>query len=637
MNDLVQFLKAVKPFHVLGPEILQRVAGQLEEINHKKKSVIYLQDYTRMNGLDILISGEYEVFFYDSEQKKRMPEVYGPGCCYGGMSLLLNKNRSIRTVVAKKGTTIFRLPQQLFKSLCEEVPEFFQFFTNEFGKRMLNDEYAHFVRRNNHYLEENYTSSDQFYSRRIETIGTRELISCPSHTPIHQAASLMAEHKISCLFVTGEQEQIMGYVTDITLRDNVIARQIDFTQPIATAMDNPIVSIDSQAYVYEAILLMFRTKTRYILVQDGSSGYKGVISRNKLLSEQAQSPFVFIQSVKLALSVEELKSKWEKVPEIVFQLLNRGVKSEIVNQVITSVSDTIAQRVIEWVIEEAGPPPARFVFISLGSEGRKEQTLKTDQDNAIIYEDKANEQRELVRAYFLDFADKVSEKLNYIGFSFCKGGFMAKNPKWTHSLSHWKRNYESWMSQSSQETVMNFSTFFDCRHIYGDASILAELREFLDIKLQEPLLVKFFYNMATNALQYEPPLTFFKNIKTFTVGEQKVFDIKKTMTPIVDLVRAYALKHRIFKTNTGERLQALRDKGIFTEKEYLELIQAYYYLMAIRLKKQSQQIIEDRAAPENLIDKNSLTKIEDVTLREIFKIIEGFQQKIKVEFTNTLF
>lgn len=636
MKDLVPFLKAVKPFDILSPDTLPRVAGQLEEITYKKKSVVYLQDYTSMNGLDILASGEYELFFYDSEQKKRMPEVYGPGCCYGGISLLLNKGRSIRTVVAKKETTIYRLPQQAFKLLCEEDAGFFQYFTTEFGKLMLNDEYAHFVKRHNRSPEENYSASDQFYSRRIETIGAREIISCSGHTPIYQAAALMAEHKISCLFVTDEQEQIIGYVTDITLRDNVIARQVDLQQAVVGVIDNPIVSIDSQAFVYEAILLMFRTKTRYILVQEGN-GYKGVISRNKLLSEQAQSPFVFIQSVKLALSVEELKSKWEKVPEIVFQLLNRGVKSEIVNQVITSVSDTIAHRVIEWAIEEAGPPPARFVFISLGSEGRKEQTLKTDQDNAIIYEDKANEQRELVRTYFLNFAEKVSEKLNYIGFSFCKGGFMAKNPKWTHSLSHWKRNYESWMSESSQETVMNFSTFFDCRHIYGELSILEELRAFLDKKLQEPLLVKFFYNMATNALQYEPPLTFFKSIKTFTVGEQKVFDIKKTMTPIVDLVRAYALKHRIFKTNTGERLQALRDKGIFTEKEYMELIQAYYYLMAVRLKKQSQQIIEDRTPPENLIDKNSLTKIEDATLREIFKTIEGFQQKIKVEFTNTLF
>lgn len=637
MKNLSAFLKNLSPFHTLSDQVLQRIIKQLQEITFKKESLIYLQDNSPLSGLDILAKGEYEMFFYDSEQRKRQQERLGPGNCYGGMSLLLNRNRSIRTVIAKKDTIIYRLPQPEFKRLCEEEADFLHYFTTEFAKRMLNDEYAHFITRNIHYLEDNYSSSDQFYSRRIETIEPRELICCTANTPIHQAAALMAQRKISCLFVSGEQEQIIGYVTDITLRDNVIARQVNAQLPIEQVMDNPIVSIDNQAYVHEAILLMFQTKTRYLLIRDGNGDYRGVISRNRLLSEQAQSPFVFIQSVKLALSVEELRSKWKKVPEIVFQLLNRGVKAEIVNQVITSVSDTIAQRVIEWVIKELGPPPASFVFISLGSEGRKEQTLKTDQDNAIIYEDKANEQRELVRAYFLDFANKVSEKLNHIGFSFCKGGFMAKNPKWTHSLSHWKRNYESWMSQSSQETVMNFSTFFDCRHIYGNAAILEELREFLDLKLQEPLLVRFFYNMATNALQYEPPLTFFKNIKTFSVGEQKVFDIKKTMTPIVDLVRAYALKHRIFKTNTGERLQALREQEIFTEKEFQELNQAYYYLMGMRLEKQARQIIQDRAEPENLIATNSLTKIEQVTLREIFKVIEEFQLRIKVEFTNTLF
>src|SRR5690606_40130167 len=109
-------------------------------------------------------------------------------------------------------------------------------------------------------------------------------------------------------------------------------------------------------------------------------------------------------------------------------LLDRGVKAEIVNQIITATSDTIAQKVIEGVINEIGNPPAKFAFMVLGSEGRKEQSLKTDQDNAIIYEDKANEQRELVRAYFLRFAEMVSERLDTIGFSFCTGGFMAKNP-----------------------------------------------------------------------------------------------------------------------------------------------------------------------------------------------------------------
>jgi CBS domain-containing protein len=400
-------------------------------------------------------------------------------------------------------------------------------------------------------------------------------------------------------------------------------------------MGNPIVCISTNAYVYEAILMMFRTKTRYLLIKNGDE-FVGSISRNKLLAEQAQSPLVFIQSVKQAISVQELKRKWESVPQMVTQLLGRGVNAEIVNQVITTIADTIAIKVIESVIETMGQPPAKFVFMVLGSEGRKEQTFKTDQDNAIIYEDKANEHRELVREYFLSFAQQVSEKLDHIGFSFCTGGYMAQNPKWTHSLSHWKRNYESWMTEAVPETVIQFSTFFDCRYLYGEASIMDELKEFLDEELQKPL-GKIFFHMAKNALQYEPPLTFFKNIKTFTKGSQEVFDIKKSMTPIVDLVRMYALRHRIFEVNTGERLKALKEKDVFNEKEVHELIQSYYFLMGLRLRNQASQIIQDRTEPDNYIDPDKLTKIEKVALKEIFKTIDNFQTRIKVEFTNNLF
>jgi CBS domain-containing protein len=300
------------------------------------------------------------------------------------------------------------------------------------------------------------------------------------------------------------------------------------------------------------------------------------------------------------------------------------------------VADTIALNVIETVIKELGNPPAQFVFMVLGSEGRKEQTLKTDQDNAIIYEDKANEHREEVRAYFLKFAEMVSDKLNTIGFSFCTGGFMASNPKWTHSLSHWKANYKSWMEESVPETVMKFATFFDCRYLYGAKWIMDELQRFLDTELQKPL-EKFYFHLAKNALQYEPPLTFFKNIRTTIRGEQEVFDIKRAMTPIVDLVRVYALENRIFKENTGERLKALKEKEIFSATEFHELMQSYYLLMRLRLNKQARQLIHDKTEPDNYVNIQSLSKIERATLIEIFKIIENFQNRIKLQFTNTLF
>ena len=634
MNEQFEFLKTVKPFNLLPEEVLLGVADLLQEVHHTKESIIYLQDSSKMRGVDIIVEGEYELFFYDSEQNKRLPDYRKSGYCYGGSSILLNRKKSIRTVIAKKGTVVYSLHRKEFIALCQAYESFFHFFTAEYGRRMLDEEYAHFVRPSNT-APENYIAADQLYSRKLEIIEPRDIVACTGDTPIFEAAKTMVWNKVSCLFVKNQQHQIIGYVTDLTLRNNVVAKQVEVTRPVEEIMDHPIISISNQAFVYEAILLMFQTRARYLLISD-SLGYTGFISRNKLLSSLAQSPFMFIQSVKLARSVQELRQKWQKVPSIIYQLLDRGVKAEIVNQMITTVADTIAVTVIEGVIEEVGPPPAKFVFMVLGSEGRKEQTLKTDQDNAIIYEDKANEQREMVREYFLNFASIVSERLDTIGISFCEGGFMAKNSKWTHSLSHWKRNYRTWMEESDPDAVLKIATFFDCRYLFGEELIMDELKAFLHEELENPRH-RFLHHMAQNALQYEPPLTFFKNIRTFSKGNQQVFNLKKTMTPIVDLVRAYALRNRIFKTNTGERLDALTSMGVFTDKERQELIQAYYYLMGMRLKKQAIQIIDDKIEPDNFLDPKTLTKIEQVTLKEIFKVISDFQTKIKVEFMNTLY
>ncbi|AMJ65745.1 DUF294 nucleotidyltransferase-like domain-containing protein [Hymenobacter sp. PAMC 26628] len=633
MDNRLAFLQTVQPFSELPTEVLAGVADLLQAVEYAKETLIYKQDVTKLRGVDLLVAGSYETFFYDSEQHKRLPEEYGPGACYGGMSILLNKKRSIRTVVARKGTRLYFLHRRDFRALCLAYKDFFHYFTTRYGERMLNEEYAHFIRPTSA-PEENFIAADQIYSRKIETLETRDLVECTGDTPIFEAAQRMARGKVSCLFVRDAGGPIVGYVTDIVLRDAVVAKCLDARRPVADILATPIVSIASDAFVHEAILLMFQTKTRYLLIEKGGA-FVGFLSRNKLLSDLAQSPFMFIQAVKLAQSPRELRLRWRKVPEIVNQLLSRGVKAELVNQVITTVADTIALKVIEGVLAEMGPAPAKFVFMVLGSEGRQEQTLLTDQDNAIVYEDKANEQRELVREYFLRFASTVSDRLDQIGLSLCTGGFIAQNPRWTHSLSHWKRNYHEWIDDSNPEAAMQFSTFFDCRLLYGEPEIMDELRDFIRTELDRPL-DRFLHYMATNALQYEPPLTFFRNFRTFTQGDQKVFDLKKTMTPIVDLVRVYALRHQVFQTNTGARLAQLRARGVFTEKEYQELLQAYYYLMGMRLKKQARQLIDDLMPATNYLDPKELTQVEQVTLKEIFKVIADFQVKIKVSFTKAL-
>ncbi|RKO73319.1 CBS domain-containing protein [Sphingobacterium puteale] len=630
---ILSILKSTPPFQALPDSLQLSIIDIFHEYRFSKDTLVYRQNITDMDGVDLIFEGEYETFFLDDLDNKRLTEIHHKPYCFGGISVLLNRTKALKSVIAKKGTVIYRLPRKNFIELCNANEEFFHFFTNSFGRRMLDEEFSHFVKSPASF-EESYFAADQLYSRKIEHITYKDIVSSAPETPIYEVAKTMANQKVSCLFIK-DDNSIIGYVTDMTLRDNVVAQQIPVDHPIVEVMDNPIVSISDQSYLYEAVLKMFRTKSRYLLVEK-EGNYVGFLSRNRLLSEQGQSPLVFIQSVKLAETLDELREKWNNVPEIIHQLLGRGVNAEIANQVITTVADSIALKVIEKVIGEIGEPPAKFVFMVTGSEGRKEQTLMTDQDNAIIYEDKANEQRELVRDYFLRFATHVSDHLNTIGFSYCTGGYMASNPEWTHSLSHWKNSYKKWIEESVPENAIKFSTFFDCRRLYGAPEIIDQLKEFLNIELQRPN-DRFFAFIAKNALQYEPPLTFFKAIKTQTIGSSEVFNIKKAMTPIVDLVRVYALKNRIYEENTGGRLKQLLDLGVFTQEQYEELHQSYYYLMSIRLKNQANQIRIAKLSPNNYVPMDSLTNIEKATIKEIFKTINNFQLGIKVKFTSNLF
>lgn len=630
--DLRKFIKSTPPFDTLPENAISEIlsSGKLE--NAKKEGLIYHQNYTRLKWIDLIVEGGFETYFVGDDLNKEMVENMGPGEIYGPISLLYNKRQSIRSVLIKAGTSVFRLPQTTFLELIEQYPEFNAHFILQFGTKMQIQGYSKMLNREEAPL--NASVYDHFFTKSISSIQPRQLISCYEDQSVVEAAQIMSKSRQSCIFVKTRDEKYVGYMTDITIREKVVAAGLDAHSAVGEFMSAPIFVISQDALIYEAILMMFKHKIRYVVVEKEGE-YTGLLSRNKLLSDQSYSPFVFIQSFKLANNIDELQERWEQAPEIVFQILSRGVKAENVNKVISTITDNITQTIIEKVIEEMGPPPCRFVFMVLGSEGRKEQTLKTDQDNAIIYEDRPAEERESIRAYFLAFADKVSDMLNHVGFVFCEGGFMAKNPSWNHSLSRWKRNYSEWIAEIQPETAANFATFFDTRRVYGDRELIDELKEHIKSHLSQDS-GRLMYHLALNALKYEPPLTFFRSIRTISKDDKEVFNIKHAMTPLVDMIRMYALKNQVMVTNTGERLLALYHADLITKEQYYELLQAYYYLMAMRLKSQAKTILRKQGEPTNFIEPKSLTNIERVTLREIFKVIARFQSVLKMEFTGSV-
>ncbi|MBS2099292.1 DUF294 nucleotidyltransferase-like domain-containing protein [Carboxylicivirga linearis] len=628
MKDKKEFLQHISPFNILSDSILSDVSEMMSVKSFKKNETIYVQDKSPIKTVDIIVQGAYKANFYDSNHVLRLEELYNSEDIYGGSSVLLNKQYSIRTVIALEDTEVLTLDKEEFKALCRSYHEFFDFFSDQFGNKMLNDAYAHFVKQNTMF-EENFIDADLIFTRKIDTIAPRLLVTCSPETPLHKVAALMRDNVVNCVYIE-QDEELIAYVSKDTLIKNALANEVSTNAEVISVAETDVVTISKDALVYEALLALYPSQKEYLLVKDGDKNL-GYLSRYRLLTEHAQSPMVFIQSVKLSNTTFELKEKWAKVPEFIESMLGRGVNAEIVNRIISTIADEILSRVINGVINEMPPAPAQFCFMVLGSEGRNEQTLATDQDNAIIYEDKANLQRETVRAYFLEFADRISSRLDDIGFKFCTGGFMAKNPKWCHSLSHWKRNYDSWIAEPAPDQVVKFSTFFDCRFVYGDESLFDELHQhMLDCIDKAP--PKFSYNLVSNTLQYEVPLTVFKGIKTFVKNDKKVFNIKHAMSTIVDMARMYALRYKIQDNNTGVRLKKLYQAGHFDESQYKELLNAYYYLMGLRLKNQSTQILRDFTEATNFLELKRLTAVEQATLREIFKFLKNMQWVIKARF-----
>jgi CBS domain-containing protein len=312
-------------------------------------------------------------------------------------------------------------------------------------------------------------------------------------------------------------------------------------------------------------------------------------------------------------------------------LIHNGATANNVTRFITSVSDAILNKVMSMTLDELGAPPVPFVFMIMGSVGRQEQTLKTDQDNAIVYQDPAPGKVQVAKRYFKSFGDMACTLLNQAGYEFCSGDVMAKNPMWCQPLATWKEYFNAWIHAAEAEDLLQASIFFDFRSGFGEALLVDELRRHLFASLQG--WSGFFRHMTENALHFKPPLGFFRNFVVESKGRHRnAFDIKSAMTPIVDFARIYALKNGIDETNTLERLAQLRIRKIISRQEYEELEKAYSFLMQLRFVRQITAVIDDHAKPDNYINPKKLTNIEQTMLKEIFKRVEKFQSKMNFDF-----
>jgi CBS domain-containing protein len=494
---------------------------------------------------------------------------------------------------------------------------------------MLDKSYAEIIAKNIQPKEE----ALQFLNQPVSAVTNSRLVYCGKDTSIQDAASIMSKQSCSSIFIKDSAGEFIGVVTDNDLRKKVIAKGYDIKLPAADIMSSPLCKISGQSLVFEAFMAMMQQNIKHIAVTDMDGKVTGIVTNRDLLTAQGQSPFFVVREIVTANSIDEIIHKHRRLPKLIQALINNGAKAKNVTRFITTVSDTILNKIIGFAINDLGPPPAPFVFMIMGSEGRKEQTLKTDQDNAIIFDDVPEDKEDGVREYFLNFGEKVCTWLDMAGYEFCKGDIMAKNPKWCQPLSVWKKYFNSWIHTAEAEDLLKSSIFFDFRCAYGDSNLTVQLRKYLLKSLGG--WAGFFRHLSENALYFKPPIGFFRNFVVESKGEHRdALDIKSAMTPIVDFARIYALKNGIEETNTQERLYQLYLKKILTWQDYNEIDQAYSFMMQLRFVRQVGSVIDEKSKPDNYINPKKLSRMEQTMLKEIFKKIENIQAKLSFEFTG---
>ncbi len=461
---------------------------------------------------------------------------------------------------------------------------------------------------------------------------TKPLISCHMEDTIKSAAEIMLKKERDAIVVKNETNYV-GLINESDFKNRAIARGLPLTTPVSQIMTSPLHFAELNTPIYQALLKLEKLHTSHLLVNDETGQIKGIVGKMDLLGIQRNTLSFLLKEIEISQSTEQLQKINRKVPIIINSILDSGGKVKNITELLSNMTDAFSKRIIEFCIEEHGTPPCKFAFVALGSEGRKEQTLATDQDNAIIYDNIASEQEKDIRSYFLSLAESINLKLEKVGYELCKGDIMAKNPKWTQSINTWKSYFTKWMNTPDPQNVLETNVFFDFRCVYGDENLVDSLRNHLHQVVDKKAML--LYHMSDQIIKYKTPVNMFGNIVGDSGLPKDTFDIKKVLLPILGFTKIYTLKHKINKTNTLDRLSELYALGILESNLYDELIISYEYLMKVRFRVQIKAIYSNKN-PNNLVDINTLNDIDKATLKKILAEISSLQTKLGLDFKGSI-
>ncbi|MCG8427154.1 MAG: DUF294 nucleotidyltransferase-like domain-containing protein [Chromatiales bacterium] len=610
--EIRDFLVAHHPFDQLPEDALNALPAKLQ-IRYFRRDASIPENGDLESELYLIRTGAVEL--HDGED---LLARLGEGDVFGYRTAAV-EGAGDHNVSAIEDTLVYQLPAKEVDDLCNRYPPFAYFFRGKSGGR-LRDAFATLGQEDN-------SQANQMTVPISEIISKSPITMLPSAT-IRETAEMMSGKRVSSMLIVDEKESLVGIVTDRDLRSQVVAKGLDYNLPISEIMTHDPLTADIGDYAFEAQLLMARQNIHHLPVtQEGKVA--GMLTATDLTKHHTTSAVYLVSDIFKQTEIERMQEISAKVPQLLLSLASADATADSAGHVITAVTDAITTRLLQLAEERLGAPPVPYAWIAAGSQGRNEQTAKSDQDNCMIIDDSYDPAKH--GEYFRDLARFVCDGLDACGYIYCPGEMMAITDQWRQPLRTWKEYFRKWIDQPEPKALMLTCVFFDLRCVYGEQNLFRDVRQFLLQKTRGNRI--FLAHMAGNALSHQPPLGFFRNFVLIKGGEHDhTFDLKHTgIVPIVDLARVYALASGSEAVNTMDRLDVVAKGGEVSEDGARNLHDALEFISGLRIEHQAGQIrVGDK--PDNYMSPDALSNFERNQLKDAFAVVRTMQNVLSQRY-----
>ena len=552
-----------------------------------------------------------------------------------GLRPFFAKNNYLMNAKAREESIVYAIPIETFKPHVIENPAVLSFLLESFASNTRN---PHDATNKGKLISENVIYNDQNaeiqYYQPIKY--TKNPITASPSDIVKNVAQTMSSSNIGSMIIQNQRKPI-GIVTDKDLRSKIATGLFSIDVSIDKIMSSPVITVADNLSIAEAQIMMLKHDVSHLCVtKDGSidSEITGIITEHDIVVAQANNPGVLLKQSKRAQKSADLKEIRIKLTDLIQHSLDKNVPINHICSIVGEINLAITSRAIELAIQKMEtPPPAQFAWLNIGSQGRKEQLLMTDQDNAIVFEDVSEENYDTIKKYFIELAEKVTKTLNKVGYEYCPAAMMASNPFWCKSISDWKNQFKGWITAPAEKGVLLSTIFFDYDFVYGNETLVDVITKTIQEETHDNQL--FFAFLGADALKNPPPLGFFRQFLVESDGEHKdEFDLKgRALMPLIDAARILSLSKGIKNTaNTISRYAKLAE----LEPQNAPIYEACADAFADLLKFRTEEGLKNNSDGRYL-NLSELSKLDKVKLKNDFQPINDIQEVIKNRFQLTYF